>query len=275
MKKIKIVPIITTLILIALGIIVLFPVYIAILNSFKTQPELYKSVLALPDKVNFHNYINAINKMNFLKITFNTFYITLISVVGIIIVGSLAGYKLAKTSGKISAFFFLFFTSSMLIPFQTIMIPLYRVAKSMHLTGSKTGITLIYMGLGINMAIFLYHGFSKSIPKELEEAALIDGCNEAQMFFKIIFPLLKPITATIAILDVLWIWNDFMLPLIMITDPKNYTLVLETNMFFGKYTVDWPSILAGLVCTWIPVLIFYSLFQKYIVKGIVSGAVKG
>lgn len=275
MKKIKIVPIITTLILIALGIIVLFPVYIAILNSFKTQPELYKSVLALPGKVNFDNYINAINKMNFLKITFNTFYITLISVVGIIIVGSLAGYKLAKTSGKISTFFFLFFTSSMLIPFQTIMIPLYRVAKSMHLTGSKTGITLIYMGLGINMAIFLYHGFSKSIPKELEEAALIDGCNEAQMFFKIIFPLLKPITATIAILDVLWIWNDFMLPLIMITDPKNYTLVLETNMFFGKYTVDWPSILAGLVCTWIPVLIFYSLFQKYIVKGIVSGAVKG
>ncbi|MDP4090720.1 MAG: carbohydrate ABC transporter permease [Bacillota bacterium] len=264
-----------TIVLIIFGAYTLFPIYIAIVNSFKTQPELYKSVLAFPVRFVFSNYKTAFDKMDFLKSTFNTLYITSISVAGIIVVSALAGYKLAKTSGKVSAVFFLLFTSSMFIPFQTIMIPLYRLAKNMHLSGSKSGLTLIYMGLGINMAIFLYHGFSKSIPTELEEAARIDGCNEFKLFFKIIFPLLKPITATIAILDVLWIWNDFMLPLVMITDVKNYTLVLQTNMFFGKYTVDWPSILAGLVCTWIPVVIFYSIFQKNIVKGITAGAVKG
>ena len=275
MKKIKIIPVITTLLLIILGVFTLFPIYIAILNSFKTQQELYKSVLAFPTKFSFSNYQTALAKMDFIRITFNTLYITVISVVGIILVSSMAGYKLARTSGKVSGFFYILFISSMFIPFQSIMLPLYKLAKKIGLSGSKTGLTIIYVGLGINLAIFLYHGFSKSLPKELEEAALIDGCNEFQMFYKVIFPLLKPISATIAILDVLWIWNDFMLPLIMITDVKNYTLVLETNMFFGKYTVDWPSILAGLVCTWIPVVIFYAIFQKNIVKGITAGAVKG
>jgi raffinose/stachyose/melibiose transport system permease protein len=274
-RKYKLLPAATTLMLIVLGIYTLFPIYIAVLNSFKTQSEMYKSVLALPAHLNFTNYQQAFIKMDFFKSTFNTFYITVASVSGLILVSSAAGYKLAKTSGKVSAIFFLLFTSSMLIPFQSIMIPLFKIAKSFGLSGSKTGLVLIYIGLGVNMAIFLYHGFAKSIPTELEEAAAIDGCTEFQMFFKIIFPLLKPITATIAILDVLWIWNDFMLPLIMISNIKNYTLVLSTNMFFGKYSVDWPSILAGLVTTWIPVVIFYAFFQKNIVKGVTAGAVKG
>lgn len=275
MRKLKIVPALTTVLLIILGIYTLFPIYMAILNSFKTQTEMFQSVLSFPMHFNFDNYKLAFAKMDFFRTTFNTIYITALSVLGIIIVSSMAGYKMAKTPGKISGFLFLLFTSSMLIPFHAMMIPLFKVAKGLGLSGTKTGLVLVYIGLGVNMAIFLYHGFSKSIPKELEEAALIDGCNEFQMFYKIIFPLLKPITATIAILDVLWVWNDFMLPLLMITNVKDYTLILTTNMFFGKYSSDWPSVLAGLVSTWIPVVIFYSIFQKNIVKGIVAGAVKG
>jgi raffinose/stachyose/melibiose transport system permease protein len=213
--------------------------------------------------------------MDYLRVVFNTFYLTVISVIGIIVVSSLAGYKLAKTSGKLSSFIFLLFTSSMLVPFQSIMLPLYKLAKVIGLSGTKTGLTVIYMALGINLAIFLYQGFSKGIPTELEEAALIDGCNQLQMFYKIIFPLLKPITATIAILDVLWIWNDFLLPLVMISDTNNYTIVLKAKMFVSEYSIDWPSILAALVCSMIPVIIFYAIFQKNIVKGIAAGAVKG
>ncbi len=124
------------------------------------------------------------------------------------------------------------------------------------------------------MAVFLYHGFVKSIPLELEEAAKIDGCSDFQIYYKIIFPLLKPITATILILNVLWLWNDFLLPLIMLTDVNNYTLMLSVNMLFGQYNSDWPMILAGLVATALPVLIFYAFFQKHILAGISEGAIK-
>lgn len=275
MKKEKLISAFITVFLIIAGTVTLFPIFMAIMNSFKSQGEIFKSVIALPRNLNFVNYTNAFGRMDFIRTTGNTLYITVLSVSGIILLGSLAGYKLSRTSGKLSAVLFVLFTCSMLVPFQSIMIPLVKVSKALGLQGSKSGLVLIYIGLGINMAIFLYHGFVKSLPRELEEAALIDGCNEAQVFFKIVFPLLMPITSTIAILDVLWIWNDFMLPLVMITNVKNYTLILATNMFFGKYSIEWPNVLAGLVATWIPVVIFYGIFQKNIVKGITAGAVKG
>jgi raffinose/stachyose/melibiose transport system permease protein len=275
MKKIKIFPVVITILLSIMALFTLFPIYIAILNSFKTQMEIGMSVLSMPKTFSFDNYRLALSKMDYINVVYNTLYLTVTSVVGIIFVSALAGYKLAKTSGKLSAFIFILFTSSMLVPFSSVMLPLYKMAKVLHLSGSKTGLSVIYMGLGINLAIFLYHGFSKGIPTELEDAALIDGCNEFQMFYKIIFPLLRPITATIAILDVLWIWNDFMLPLVMISDPKNYTIVLKARGFVSAYAIDWPSILAALICSMIPVIIFYSIFQKNIVKGITDGAVKG
>jgi len=275
MKKYKIVPVLTTIVLCSIALFTLFPIYIAVLNSFKTQTEIGTSVLSFPKNFSFDNYRLALGKMDYINVVYNTFYLTVVSVVGIVIVSSLAGYKLAKTSGKLSAFIFLLFTSSMLVPFSSVMLPLYKMAKLLGLSQSKTGLTIIYMGLGINLAIFLYHGFSKGIPTELEEAALIDGCNEFQMFYKIIFPLLRPISATIAILDVLWIWNDFMLPLVMISDTRNYTIVLKARGFVSAYSIDWASILAALVVSMIPVIIFYAIFQKNIVKGITAGAVKG
>ncbi|VBB05719.1 Hypothetical protein LUCI_0930 [Lucifera butyrica] len=265
----------TTAILIIAALYTVFPVYMAVVNSFKTQSELYSSVLSFPSHITLENYRQAFIKMDFVRVTFNTLVITVGSVAGIILAGSLAGYKLARVRGRVSSLLYILFTASMLVPFQSIMIPLVKIAKFFDLNGSVWGLPLIYIGLGVNMAIFLYYGFAKLLPKELEEAALVDGCNQFQMFFYIVFPLLKPITATIAILDVLWIWNDFLLPLVMISNVKNYTLILASNMFFGKYNVEWPNILAALVLTLIPVVIFYSLFQKNIIKGITSGAVKG
>lgn len=274
MRK-KVLSLIPLIILIAGTILFLFPLYIAILNAFKTDGEMARSILALPGSLNFDNFVVAVKRLNFIKTTFNTFVITSLSVIGILFCSSLAGYKLARTPGKLANFFYTLFIASMLIPFHSIMIALTKTAMIFGVKGSILGTVAIYIGLGVNMAIFLYTGFVKTIPMELEEAAIIDGCGPFQTFFYVIFPLLKPISATIAILDALWIWNDFLLPLLMITDAKNYTLILAANSFFGKYTADWTNLLAGLLMTSFPLIVFYLFFQKHIVKGITAGAVKG
>ncbi|CAM4349918.1 carbohydrate ABC transporter permease [Paenibacillus alkaliterrae] len=252
-----------------------FPIYLAVINSFKSQGEMFRSFVSLPAKIHFGNYIDAFQKINLLNSTLNSVIISLLGIGGIVLCASLAGYKLSRTSGKLSNLIFFLFIASMLVPFHSIMIPLTRMAKSLSVQGSTYGLAIIYIGLGVNMAIFLYHGFVKSIPRELEEAAQIDGCNEYQTFFRIIFPLLVPITVTIAILDFLWIWNDFLLPLLMLTDSESFTLILSTNTLFGEYNKDWSLILAALVLTAIPVIIIYSFFQRFIMHGIAEGAVKG
>ncbi len=262
------------LILSVCAVVSFFPIYMAIINSFKTQGEIFTSVLSFPTSFSLENYIDVFEELNLLGSAFNTLIVTVIGLAGIVFCGSLAGYKLARTSGKLSGLFFMLFIASMLVPFHSIMITLSQMAKGLGLQGSLYGLGLIYIGLGVNMAVFLYHGFVKSIPKELEEAAKIDGCNDFQIFIRIIFPLLKPITATILVLNVLWLWNDFLLPLIMLTDVNNYTLMLSINSLFGQYVADWPKILAALVLTALPVIVFYGFFQKYILDGIADGAIK-
>lgn len=266
--------ILTNLLLTIFAVISFFPIYMAVINSFKDQGEIFTSVLALPTSFSFENYVGVFEELNLLGSSFNTLIVTVIGLAGIVFCGSLAGYKLARTSGKLSALFFTLFITSMLVPFHSIMITLSQMAKGLGIQGTLTGLGLIYIGLGVNMAVFLYHGFVKSIPRELEEAAKIDGCNDFQIYIRIIFPLLKPITATILVLNVLWLWNDFLLPLIMLTDVNNYTLMLSINMLFGQYVADWPKILAALVLTALPVVVFYAFFQKYILEGIADGAIK-
>jgi raffinose/stachyose/melibiose transport system permease protein len=270
----KLISISTTLVLAIFAAISFFPIYMAVINSFKTQGEIFSSVMELPTKLHFENYTGIFEELDLFNSAWNTIIVTVIGLAGIVICGSLAGYKLARTKGKLSNFLFTLFLASMLVPFHSIMITLTKVAKGLSVQGTTFGLGLIYIGLGVNMAIFLYHGFVKTIPKELEEAARIDGCNDFQIFTKIIFPLLKPITATILILDVLWLWNDFLLPMLMLTDVNNYTLMLSVNMLFGQYNSDWPKILSGLIITALPVIVFYAIFQKYILKGIADGAIK-
>ena len=155
------------------------------------------------------------------------------------------------------------------------MIPLYKVIMVLQIKNSIIGLSFVYAGLGVSMAIFLYHGFVKGIPLELEEAAAIDGCSKLKTFLFIILPMLKPITATICITNVLWIWNDFLLPLIAISNNKKYSILLSTNTLFGQYSSDWAAILSALILSAIPVIFFYAIFQKQILKGITDGAMKG
>lgn len=220
------------------------------------------------------NYGSSWRLTKFPVVFLNTLLITIFSVGGIILISSMAAYALVRTETKLSWIIFLFFTFAMVVPFQVIMFPLVKVAKATGVAGSIPGITLIYMAVGCPMAIFMYHGFIKGIPIELEESAALDGAGRFKTFFSIVLPLLTPITSTIAILDVLWIWNDFLLPLILLTK-KVVTVQLAQYYTRGAYSRDFGMELASLILAVSPVIIFYVFMQRYIIKGVIAGAVKG
>lgn len=253
----------------------LAPLLLALMNSFKTNGELLTNVLSLPQSLSFENYARTLDKMHYFRSLGNTVLLSGVSVTLIILFSSLAGWKLCRTKTRLSKFIFGLFVFSMLIPFSSIMIPIYRVILALKLKNSLLGLSLVYVGLGVSMAVFLYHGFVKGIPQELEEAAEMDGCGQLQVFRYMVFPLLKPITATVCITNVLWVWNDFLLPLIVISDNKKYTLLLSTNTLFGQYSSDWTAILSALIIAALPVIVFYAFFQKQILRGISEGALKG
>lgn len=266
--------IVLPLVLVLLAAFFLFPMLLAVLNSFKTQGEMFRSVLSLPARAAWENYGHVLTEIDLLRNLYNTTVITVLSVAGIVAASSLAGYKLSRTPGFVSRLLFLLFLSSMLVPFYTIMFPLIQVARATGVQGSIYGLPLIYLGLGVNFAVFLYHGFVRSVPRAMEESAMMDGCGPVQTFVRVVFPLLIPVTVTIAILDTLWIWNDFLLPLVIINKYSNYTLVLAASTFFGQYSTQWTYILPILVLTSLPVVLLCLFFQRYIVKGISDGAIK-
>ncbi len=269
-KKISLIALESAMIILAL--LFLFPAVLTLINSFKSDAQIVLNPVSLPKTIDFTNYINAWKEMNFPVVLFNTFIITFFSTIGIILVSSMAAYVLVRTNLKISWIIYLIFTFSMVVPFQTIMIPLVQTAKDYDLK-SVLGIIPIYIGLLCPLAVFMYHGFIKGVPLEIEESAAIDGASVLRTFFQLVFPLLKPVTATIAIIDVLWIWNDFLLPLIIL--PKQSTLQLAQYGFFSLFKRQYSLAMASLVLSAAPVVVFYFLMQKYIVRGIAAGAVKG
>lgn len=259
-------------------IIVLFlyivPFLFVIVNSFKTRKDIILNPLALPKSINFDNYFSAFDKMSYIHAFTNSLIITFFSVVLIIICSSMTAYFLVRKRSKYTEIMFLILVASMIIPFQGIMIPLVKIYGSIGMLNNKWTLIYMYIGFGAALAVFMYHGFIKSIPIELEEAAMIDGCTRLQIFWKIVFPLLKPTTMTIAILDVLWIWNDFLLPSLVLIKATERTLPLSTYYFYGTYTVDYGLSMAGLILTIIPVIIVYLFMQKSIINGVLQGSIK-
>lgn len=270
----------SSLLLIILALSFMSPIYVMLVNSFKTRAELYKNALAFPSSFGLEYYMEAIDKMNFFTALKNSLYVTMVTAVIIIILSSMTAWMLVRTNDTLSKVIFMAFVSTMLIPFQTLMMPLMQtmnwIRTNLHIPMLNTHEGLIYMNIGFHagLAVFLYHGFIKSVPIALEEAATIDGCNKFGVFWKIVFPILKPITITVAILDVISTWNDYLLPSLVLSSKDLRTIPLSTFYFFGEFTIVWNEAMAGLTLTIIPVVIFYALAQKYIIKGIAEGAVK-
>ena len=278
-KKLKANNLFVYILLTILMLVFFLPFILLVINAFKSNAEIIKSPLTLPTHISFSNFGIAMKKMNFVGSFVNSVIITILSLVFIILFSSMTSYFLVRSKTKLSKIAFFSLVASMSIPFQAIMIPLVSIyGNKLGLIQNYPHITLIYMyiGFGAPLAVFIYHGFIKGIPISLEEAAFIDGCTKKQMFFRIIFPILKPTSVTIAILDVLWIWNDFLLPSLILQNSglKKYTLPLAIRVFQGAFSSNYEMFLPAVLLVILPILIVYIFLQRYIIEGVTQGSIK-
>ena len=280
MKKAK--STLSSVLLVCLSLIWLSPIYIILANSFKSRDEMYVNPLGMPETFSLEYYSGAMEKMNFLRAFGVSLVITIVSVAIIVVLCAMAAWMMARSDGKLSKAIYYTLILTMLIPFQTLMMPLMQEMNTLEkLLGFQIkdtigGLIFMYIGFGAGMGVFMFYGFVKgSLPRTLEEAAIIDGCNTWQMFWRVVFPLMKPTIITLVILDVIWIWNDYLLPSLTLKSASNRTIPIGTQIFFGQYTIEWNMAMAALMLTIIPVVIFYLCAQKHIVKGVAAGAVKG
>lgn len=263
--------------LLMLGVCVIFfiPFYYLIVNTFKLPQDATASPLALPIKTfTLELYQKALASINFWSSFRNSIVITVVSVVIIIVIGSMASYAINRRQNKLTRFLFFYFLIGFMVPAQTTLIPLFNLMSGMHLQNSVIGMIVLYSSW-CNFGMFMYQGFLGGVPKDLEEAARIDGANLWKMFWKVVFPLLKPVTTTIIIFDVMWIWNDFMMPYLFISSSEKFTLIMEVYKGVGQFANNWTVMLCTMVIVLIPITIFYLFMQKHIIAGITSGAVKG
>lgn len=259
----------------AVGIVFVSPLYLVFVNSVKTVREIYLSPLGLPVEISWNNFGRVMEKIDFGQALKNSLFFVVFGVAGLLVICSMAAYRLARHRTRVNKFVYLLLVSSILVPFQTVMIPLIKIIASIGLYNTRIGVLLAYYGYGIPFAVFLFYGFLSSIPREIEEAALIDGGSLFQVYRCIILPLLKPICVTVAVLDVLWIYNDFLLPFVLISDNELRTLPLVMYTFFTAYERPWDLAVASLTMVLTPAIIMFVILQKQITGGIVSGAVKG
>lgn len=259
----------------AVGIVFVSPLYLVFVNSVKTVREIYLSPLGLPVEISWNNFGRVMEKIDFGQALKNSLFFVVFGVAGLLVICSMAAYRLARHRTRVNKFVYLLLVSSILVPFQTVMIPLIKIIASIGLYNTRIGVLLAYYGYGIPFAVFLFYGFLSSIPREIEEAALIDGGSLFQVYRCIILPLLKPICVTVAVLDVLWIYNDFLLPFVLISDNELRTLPLVMYTFFTAYERPWNLAMASLTMVLTPAIIMFVILQKQITGGIVSGAVKG
>ncbi|MEK4853494.1 carbohydrate ABC transporter permease [Paenibacillus sp. FSL H7-0756] len=262
-------------IMILLALLFLSPFYFLLANSVKSFGEILSDAASWPQSFMWENYANAWKLARFSEAFRNSLIITIISVTLISLFSAMAAYRMVRANTRFNQILLLLMVAAMVVPFQTIMIPILKVVNVLGVNNSFTGLIISHLGLSIPMAIFLFHGFIKSVPLEIEEAATVDGCNPISAFFRIVLPLLKPMLMTIIVLNALGIWNDYLLPSLILQAPELRTIPLATFSFFGQYTKQWDMALPALTIGIAPIVIFYLFMQRYIVEGIAAGSVKG
>jgi raffinose/stachyose/melibiose transport system permease protein len=260
-----------------LAVLFLAPILIVLMNSFKGRFFISDTPFAFPNAQTFvgiTNYLSGQAKTGFISAFGYSLFITVFSVSTIVLFSSMTAWCITRVKSKVSSFIYYLLVFSMIVPFQMVMFTMSKMANIMHLD-NPIGIIVIYLGFGAGLSVFIFSGFVKSIPHEIEEASVMDGCNPIQTFFLIVFPILQPVFITVAILNAMWIWNDYLLPYLVIG--SNYrTIPIAVQYLQGGYgSRDMGAMMAMLVLAIIPIVIFYLALQKYIIEGVVAGAVKG
>ena len=264
--------------LLLLSIIFLFPIYLVFINSFKSKFNIIGEPFSFPDTdtfVGLENYLNGIESSGLIAAFIRTLIITVGSVSAIVIFTSMTAWYLTRVKSKTNKVIYYLFIFSMIVPFQMVMFTMTSVSAKLGLN-SVLGIIPVYLGFGSGLSVFMFSGFVKGLPREIEEAAMIDGCSPIKSFFYVVFPILKPTAITVAILNAMWIWNDFLLPYLLLgSGNKTLSVAIQLAMQGAYGAIDWGGFMAMLVLSVIPIIIFYLLCQKYIIKGVIDGAVKG
>lgn len=267
------------IVLFILSVVFLAPILIILLNSVKGTFYISDAPFELPNEETFvgiSNFIKGFTQSDFLQAFLNSAFITVLSVAGIILLTSMTAWYLVRVKNIFTKIVYYLFVFSMIVPFQMVMYSMTYYAFKLNLD-NKFGIVLIYLGFGAGLSVFMFSGFIKSIPTEIEEAAIIDGCSPLQTFFRIVFPILKPTAITVSILNAMWIWNDYLLPYLVLGSGEDKTLPVAVQMALsgGYGNKDMGALMAMLVLAILPIIIFYLFSQKYIIRGVIAGAVKG
>ena len=270
---------ITIAVLIVLFVLFIFPFVLVVINVFKTKGDITSNPLALIGAHGFtlENFPKAIKKMNFFVAFRNSLIVTVSSTILTLLVSSMAAFVIVRNKWKACTLLFSGMIASMVIPFQVLMIPLVSLYGGIFgVLNSRITLILMHVGFSVSMATFRFHGaIHTNIPLELEEAALIDGCTRWQTYWKVVFPLLKPTIATVAIIDAMAVWTDYLRPSLVLARKELYTIPIATQAFYGTYSTDMGLVMAALLLAMLPILILYLFLQRYIVEGVTSGAVKG
>ena len=265
-------------VLVLLAVLFLFPIFIVFINSFKTKFSIMGSPFKFPTKDTFagiENYVTGIKSAGIPAAFLRSLFITVASVLVIALLCSMTAWYLVRVKGIVTSALYKTFLFSMIVPFQMVMYTMTYVVTKIRFN-NPVGIIFVYLGFGAGLSVFMLSGFVKSIPRELEEAAEIDGCNPVQIFFRIVFPILKPTAITVTILNAMWIWNDYLLPyLILGTGNKTLPVAIQISMQGAYGAVNWGGFMAMLVLAIVPIIIFYLFCQRYIIEGVIAGAVKG
>ncbi|WP_149096004.1 carbohydrate ABC transporter permease [Paenibacillus terrae] len=265
----------TEMVMILVALLFLVPFYFLFVNSVKSFGDLLTDSAAWPQTFVWSNYARAWSITRFPEALWNSLVVTVVSNLSLALISSMAAYRMVRHPTRYNRVLFTLFVAAMVIPFQSVMIPLVKVVSTLDLMNSIGGLVICYLGFGAPMSIFLFHGFVKGVPVEVEEAATVDGCTPYGVFFRIVFPLMLPMMVTVIILNTLWIWNDYLLPSLVLQKAELRTIPIATYAFFGQYTKQWDLALPALVLGILPVIVFFLAMQKYIIQGIMAGSVKG
>ncbi|WP_179088021.1 carbohydrate ABC transporter permease [Paenibacillus sp. FSL R7-0273] len=258
-----------------LAIIFFFPIFFNLMSAFKSNAEIMRDAIAFPKGLYLDSFKYLLTETEFPRAILNSLILTLVSIVAQVLIIPMAGYAIERRNTRWTRFMFLYFLAGMMIPFQAYMIPLFKELRMFGLYGSLAGPILVYVAGAVGFGCLLYTSFVKGIPQEIEEAAEIDGCSRYGIFWRIVFPLMGPVTASMVVLNGLGIWNDFLMPMLVLPSGEPKTMVVEIYRYIGEFSSRWDMIFAGTAMSVVPVLIVFVALQKYFVKGIAAGATKG
>lgn len=274
-KKFSILPWVLVVVCAIIAFLFLTPVFFALISAFKSNGEILKSPIALPTSFYTENFVDLFTETDFVTAIWHTVFLTVVSEICIVAIVPISSYGITRTQNKITQGIYTFFLAGMMIPFHLYMFTLFKFVKVIGLYQTLMGPVVIYISGSVAFGTLLYSSFLKGVPIDIEEAALIDGCNEFQTFWKVVFPLLGPCTASLVVLNGLGIWNDFLMPYLVLPGDQAKTINVEVYSFIGEFSARWDIVFAGTVISMVPALILYVCLQRYFVKGIMSGAAKG